>query len=71
MVAYAVVDSGPLVVEGKPWPCQSARSDLVARVGGTDLSILMAVYLGEAAGNLVDPAPAELYRRLLAWTRQA
>jgi hypothetical protein len=54
----------------RPWPCDPAREELATRYPRTILAIVAATYLGQATGDMLTAAPAELYERFLSWTRQ-
>ena len=54
----------------KPWPYSTARNALSEESGGTTLAVTMSVYLAEAAGDLPESTPADLYERFLVWTWQ-
>jgi hypothetical protein len=64
------------VVDGDPWPCARAREDLAAEYvhAPTSLTVLMALYLGEAIGDREAGGWAldgGLHARFLAWVRPA
>ncbi len=51
------------------WPCQPARDALSAEYADPipALAIYLSLCLHDAARDLPDIAPADLYRRFLAW----
>jgi hypothetical protein len=54
---------------GKPWPCDPAREHMAAYLGRVALAVYMCQRLDEAAGDLRNVPPSELFERFLSWTR--
>lgn len=54
---------------GRPWPCFAARAALAASHDPIMLAVHMTDQLHQAAGELKDATPQELFGRFLAWTR--
>lgn len=55
----------------EPWPCWLARKALAASMPSMQLGMFTWMCLEEAAGDLPDLTPADLYDRFLAWMRPA
>lgn len=55
---------------GKPWPCDPARERLLRLVPALRLAVMMNARLEQAAGDLRDVPPGELWIRFVAWTRR-
>jgi hypothetical protein len=55
----------------QPWPCGPARQRLTEESDGsrTALHMLMGGYLHDAAGELPDLSPDELWDRFQGWVR--
>ncbi len=56
----------------KPWPCDQAKARLLAeyRKSPSSLTVYMHGHLAVAIADL-NPAPADLWSRFIAWTRPA
>lgn len=56
---------------GLPWPCETARREAIDRygVGTVGLGQWALEWLMEAAGELPQPHPRELWWRFVEWTR--
>lgn len=52
------------------WPCPPARVRLSAELDSITLAMYAWACLEEAAGDLADATPSQLYERFLHWTRQ-
>lgn len=55
---------------GRPWPCDPAREYLAQRLDSIGLAMYAWDHLDEAAGELPNAPPGELFERFLAWTRR-
>jgi hypothetical protein len=55
---------------GRPWPCDPAREQLAVELGGTYLTLFLALDLVDAARDNPRIPPSELYERFIAWTRR-
>jgi hypothetical protein len=53
---------------GEPWPCDPARDRLAAGMGRVNLSVYMWSSLEEAARDMPDGPPQELFERFIRWT---
>lgn len=53
---------------GEPWPCDPARERLAAGMGRVSLSVYMWSSLEEAARDMPDGPPQELFERFIRWT---
>jgi hypothetical protein len=56
---------------GTPWPCPTRCRQLLAEHEGASVSltVLMTGYFNDAAWDLADHPPGDLYRRFVGWTR--
>ncbi len=54
---------------GDPWPCATARADLVAELNTIQLALYTWTHREEAAADLRGMPMAEAFDRFLAWTR--
>ncbi len=55
---------------GKAWPCDPARERMSRVYSRATLSMIMADRLLDAVGEMPPCPPAELFDRVLAWTRR-
>jgi hypothetical protein len=53
---------------GAPWPCTHARNDLSARMDRVSLATHMWAQLDNAAADLPNGSPSELFDRFIHWT---
>lgn len=54
---------------GRPWPCDPAREHLAATMNSIELALYVCAHAVDMAGGRPEMTPAELYERLIAWTR--
>lgn len=54
---------------GDRWPCEPARDHMVMYLGRIALAVHMADCLYEAAGDLRNLPPGQLFQRFVKWTR--
>ena len=54
---------------GRPWPCAPAQLGLVTELDSVALAMYSWICLEEAAGDLPNAEPGELFQRFLAWRR--
>lgn len=52
-----------------PWPCKSAREQMLAEMRPTEIGIACWTYLELALEELQDLDPAALFDRFLYWSR--
>lgn len=53
---------------GFPWPCETARSDLIIDLGWTKVAIYSAVLMERSARDLPSLSPIVLWRQFIGWT---
>ncbi|MDG4765917.1 hypothetical protein O7632_17690 [Solwaraspora sp. WMMD406] len=56
---------------GEPWPCPPAKDQLVADFDRIGLCLYAALQLADAAADLPELTPAQLFPRFLTWARDA
>ena len=54
---------------GRAWPGDPAREHMATYLGRIALAVHMCERLDQAAGDLGNVPPAELFGRFLSWTR--
>ncbi|MFY1638299.1 hypothetical protein ACN27F_34280 [Solwaraspora sp. WMMB335] len=54
-----------------PWPCRTAREQLVHAYDRIGLCLYLADRLIDAVADGLGPSPAGLYHRFLGWARTA
>ena len=52
----------------KAWPCDPARERLISEMDRVSLAVFMWANLEEAAGQLLQTPPSELFERFIGWT---
>ncbi|SDZ41748.1 hypothetical protein SAMN05444365_11466 [Micromonospora pattaloongensis] len=53
-----------------PWPCDAAKAELRAAYDPVGLAMHGAERLAEAAAELPNATPRELFTRFVAWTKR-
>lgn len=69
----ALQPSWDCIACGVDWPCDPAREELAVRFVDqpVELSVYMAIQLGNAASALYQLPSDELWDRFIAWTKPA
>jgi hypothetical protein len=59
-------------VDATPWPCETARRQLLAEYDGARISLhlYLAANLVEASGHLPDVPSGQLWERFIGWAHE-
>jgi hypothetical protein len=52
----------------EPWPCAAAKQELLLDLGWVRLPVYCSILLEQAAHDLTEADPRELWARFIAWT---